>query len=46
MRTVGMIVKEKKRPGKKEIMELLTEKGIDFDEKAKLEELLRLLPKE
>ncbi len=46
MRTVGMTTKEKKKFNKKEIIQILTEKGIDFDEKAKLEDLLPLVPKE
>lgn len=34
---------EKKNPTLAELKELLTEKGIEFDEKAKKEDLLKLL---
>ena len=47
MRTVGKIFQKKsKRPTKKEVIELLKEKGIEFDDNAKLDELIALLPEE
>lgn len=47
MRTIGKkFEKPTKKPTKKEIVELLKEKGIDFDEKAGAEELLKLIPEE
>ena len=50
MRTVGMTFKRKKTTSKKlnkeEVMKILTEKGFEFDEAAKVEELLQLIPKE
>ncbi|MGN1165079.1 MAG: hypothetical protein ACI4S2_01460 [Lachnospiraceae bacterium] len=50
MRTVGKTLKRKKanikKPNKDEIMKILTEKGIEFDKDAKVEELLALIPKE
>ncbi|MCI6535107.1 MAG: hypothetical protein SOV77_09585 [Lachnospiraceae bacterium] len=50
MRTVGMTFKRKKTTSKKlnkeEVMKILTEKGIKFDENEKVEELLSLIPKE
>ena len=48
MRTVGLVFNEKrkKKPGKKEVMEILTERGIEYDENAKLDELIQLLHKE
>lgn len=33
-----------KKPNKKEVIEKLTELGIEFDEKAKVDELIALLP--
>lgn len=39
-------VEQSKKPTKKEIIEKLTELGIEFDEKAKLDELIALLPDE
>lgn len=47
MRTVGKTFQKKsKKPTKKEVMELLKEKGIEFDDNAKLDELIALLPEE
>lgn len=47
MRTVGKLFQKKsKKPTKKEVMELLKEKGIEFDDNAKLDELIALLPEE
>lgn len=44
---IGFIPKKKvKKPTVKEVKAKLTELGIEFDENAKLEELLQLLPKE
>ncbi|MEE1085817.1 MAG: hypothetical protein U0L05_01395 [Schaedlerella sp.] len=44
---IGFIPKKKsKKPTPKETREKLIELGIEFDENAKLEELLQLLPKE
>lgn len=45
MRTVGKVLKSKK-PSKKEVIEILAEKGIEFDDDAKLDDLIELLPKE
>lgn len=39
-------VKEAKRLTKAEVIEILTEKGIEFDKKAKLEDLMKLLDEE
>lgn len=44
MKTVGKVFKKEKKPTKKEIMEILKEKGIEFDEKATAEELRALIP--
>lgn len=41
--TVGMVIKEKKMT-KKEVCEKLVEAGIEFDGKAKLDDLIALLP--
>lgn len=46
MKTVGKVFKKEKRASKKEIIAILTEKGIDFDEKATADELKALIPKE
>lgn len=47
MRTVGKVFQKKsKKPTKKEVMEILKEKGIEFDDNAKLDDLIGLLPKE
>lgn len=47
MRTVGYILKKKiEKPTIKEIKDMLTKHGIEFDEKAKREELLKLLPQD
>ena len=47
MRTVGKVFQSNtKKPSKKEVIEILTEKGIEFDDDAKLGELIELLPKE
>ena len=47
MRTVGKeFHKKPKKPTKKEVMEILKEKGIEFDDNAKLDDLITLLPKE
>ncbi len=43
MRTVGLVFKEKRKLGKKEVMEILEERGIKYDKNAKLDELLLLL---
>ena len=44
-RVVGLQIQDKKKkPTKKEVCEKLVELGIEFDGKAKLEELLPLLP--
>lgn len=47
MRTVGKVFKKKlsKKPNKKAVMEALKEKGIEFDEKLSVDELINLLPK-
>ncbi|MFO3764041.1 MULTISPECIES: hypothetical protein [Providencia] len=39
-------VEQTKKPTKKEVIEKLTELGIEFDEKAKVDELIALLPEE
>lgn len=39
-------VEQSKKPTKKEVIEKLTELGIEFDEKAKVDELMALLPEE
>ncbi|WP_272675634.1 hypothetical protein [Providencia sp. PROV092] len=39
-------VEQAKKPTKKEVIEKLTELGIEFDEKAKVDELIALLPEE
>lgn len=48
MKTVGKKFEKKKAENlnKGAVMALLKEKGIDFDEKAKLEDLKKLIPKE
>lgn len=47
MRTIGKTFEKKnKKPTKKEIVERLKEKGITFDERAGVEELLKLIPEE
>lgn len=47
MKTIGYIPKKKaEKPTIKEIKDMLTELGIEFDEKAKREELLKLLPQD
>lgn len=46
MKTVGKVFKKEKKLKKTEIIEILTEKGIDFDEKATVDELKALIPKE
>lgn len=44
---IGFIPKKKeKKITKKEVIEILKAKGIEFDEKASLEELKGLIPKE
>lgn len=39
-------IEQSKKPTKKEVIEKLTELGIEFDEKAKVDELIALLPEE
>ncbi|CAB5566973.1 Uncharacterised protein [Providencia rettgeri] len=39
-------IEQPKKPTKKEIIEKLTELGIEFDDKAKVDELIALLPEE
>lgn len=39
-------IEQVKKPTKKEVIEKLTEIGIEFDEKAKVDELIALLPEE
>lgn len=39
-------VEQTKKPTKKEVIEKLTELGIEFNEKAKVDELIALLPEE
>lgn len=39
-------VEQAKKPTKKEVIEKLKELGIEFDEKAKVDELIALLPEE
>ncbi|QNP19164.1 hypothetical protein [Providencia rettgeri] len=39
-------IEQPKKPIKKEVIEKLTELGIEFDEKAKVDELIALLPEE
>lgn len=47
MRTVGKTFKKKaERLTKKDIVKILTEKGIEFDENATVEELKALISKE
>lgn len=47
MRTVGKKIQRKeKKITKKEVIDILTDKGIEFDKNAKVEELLALIPKE
>ena len=47
MRTVGKVFQKKsKKTTKKEVMEILKEKGIEFDDNAKMDDLIALLPEE
>lgn len=47
MRTIGKVFcKKTRQPSKKEVMAFLREKGIEFDDKAKLDELIALIPRE
>lgn len=39
-------VEQTKKPTKKEVIEKLTELGVEFDEKSKVDELIALLPEE
>lgn len=45
-KTEGVTANDEKKLGKKEVIAILKEKGIEFDEKAKLEDLKALLPAE
>lgn len=50
MRTVGKTFKEPpkqrvKKPSKKEITAILNERGIEYDEKSTVDELIKLVPK-
>ena len=46
MRPVGLTFNKKKKPGRKEIMAVLEERGIEYDKNAKQDELILLLQKE
>lgn len=46
MKTVGKVFKKEKKLTKKEVMAILVEKGIEFDEKATADELRALIPAE
>lgn len=46
MKTVGKVFEKEKKLTKKEIIAILTEKGIDFDEKSTVDELKALIPSE
>ena len=46
MRTVGKVYKKDDRLTKKKVIEILKEKGIQFEENASLEELKALIPAE
>lgn len=48
MKTVGKVFKMEsyRKPNKKEVMNILKMKGIEFDEKLSVDELIALLPKE
>ncbi len=49
MRTVGKTFQEPpkqkvKKPSKKEIIAILNERGVEFDEKSTVDELIKLVP--
>lgn len=46
MKTVGKVFEKKKKLTKKEVIAILEEKGVDFDEKATVDELKALIPAE
>lgn len=46
MKTVGKVFEKEKKLTKKEIISILTEKGIDFDERATVDDLKALIPSE
>lgn len=46
MKTVGKVFKKEKKLTKREIIAILEEKGIDFDEKTTVDELKALIPAE